>query len=67
MSACIRFADANDVFAAFPRLETMAARPTGPCEPLAHARHLIASPRPAGNGVEDVFARIDAMTGPGVA
>jgi hypothetical protein len=48
MSARIRFADAADVFAAFPRLELVAARPLGPMEPLAHARHLIASPRPAG-------------------
>ncbi len=48
MSARVRFAEAGDVFAAFPRLETFAARPTGPIEPLAHARHLIASPRPDG-------------------
>jgi hypothetical protein len=48
MSARIRFADAADVFAAFPRLEAMAARPAGATDPLAHARHLIASPRPAG-------------------
>lgn len=48
MSARIRFADAADVFATFPRLETFAARPVGSSEPLAHARRLIASPRPAG-------------------
>ena len=48
MSSRIRFADASDVFAAFPRLETLAARPAGPTEPLAHARDLIASPRPVG-------------------
>ena len=48
MSARIRFAEAGDVFATFPRLETFAAKPAGPIEPLAHARHLIASPRPVG-------------------
>ncbi len=48
MSTLIRFAQADDVFAAFPRLETFAQRPVGPLEPLAHARHIVASPRPAG-------------------
>lgn len=48
MSARIRFTDASDVFATFPRLELMAERPAGPREPLAYARQLIASPRPAG-------------------
>ncbi len=48
MSPRIRFADAADVFSTFPRLETIAARPAGPIDPLAHARHLFASPRPAG-------------------
>ena len=48
MSARIRFAEAGDVFATFPRLELVAARPPGPKEPLAHARALMASTRPAG-------------------
>jgi hypothetical protein len=48
MSARIRFAGAADVFTTFARLETLAARPAGPMEPLAHARDLISSPRPVG-------------------
>jgi hypothetical protein len=47
MSSRIRFADAVDVYQAFPRLEHMAPRPPATVAPLEYARQLIASPRPA--------------------
>src|ERR1700691_3061201 len=46
MTTRVRFADAADVFEAFPRLEHTVTRPTGAAEPLDYARELAASPRP---------------------
>jgi hypothetical protein len=46
MSSRIRFADALDVYQAFPRLEQFAPKPAAPMAPLDHARALIASSRP---------------------
>jgi hypothetical protein len=43
MTSRIRFADALDVFAAFPMLDRFAAKPPGSVEPLAYAEALIAS------------------------
>jgi hypothetical protein len=47
MTSRIRFAEASDVYAAFPGLELYAPRPSGPAAPLDHARALLASPRPS--------------------
>ncbi|HUC68980.1 MAG TPA: hypothetical protein VMA53_26420, partial [Stellaceae bacterium] len=47
MTSRIRFADAADVFEAFPRLYLIAPKPAAAVAPLDHARALIASPRPA--------------------
>ena len=47
MISRIRFADASDVFEAFPSLELYAPRPSGSVAPLDHARALLASRRPS--------------------
>jgi hypothetical protein len=47
MTSRIRFAEASDVYDAFPSLELYAPRPLGPTAPLDHARALLASQRPS--------------------
>jgi len=47
MTSRIRFAEASDVYDAFPGLELYAPRPCGSVAPLDHARALLASPRPS--------------------
>ena len=47
MTSRIRFAEASDVYDAFPSLELYAPRPSGLVAPLDHARALLASPRPS--------------------
>ena len=46
MSTRIRFSTAADVFAAFPQLEFIVARPSADAPPLDYAQALGASPRP---------------------
>jgi hypothetical protein len=47
MTSRIRFAQASDVYDAFPGLDLYAPRPSGPAAPLDHARTLLGSPRPS--------------------
>jgi hypothetical protein len=47
MTSRIRFAEAADVYDAFPGLERYAPRPSAPMAPLDHARGLLGSPRPS--------------------
>jgi hypothetical protein len=47
MTSRIRFAEASDVYDAFPSLELYAPRAAASVAPLDHARALLASPRPA--------------------
>ena len=47
MNSRIRFADAVDVFDAFPTLSLYSTKPSQPSPPLDHARALAASLRPA--------------------